>query len=566
MRNINKSDNPVFILSMPRAGSTLLSLLLGNHPDIVCPPEPWIQLSLAELIPLRYGLQVPIDEDTAAVATGEFLRGIAADPHGSSELSAALRLLFKQIDIAAVRKFGIAVYDRALAMSGKRVFVDKTPRYYHILDFLDEAYPAAKKIFLKRNPLDIAASYKSTWNISIEELVGNPATANTVDFAKGLFDLERYAQNKGSDVEVVAYEDLVSSPEETLERICKFLAIRYDPEMLRFHENSALLTFHKQSHVGDRKVLNAGRQLDTFSVGRWRSQLSDEEVARLISFLGRDIFLRLGYDHALSTSGVPQRENLEHEADERRAGVIAQLSASTQHHSTLDRWAYLVTSCGVGNNDIKAFLQSLISTLGKNGSLEDGFGQVVMGLALRYKRSEDDRRKRFDTIGELTKALVSASEERSKHLVAIDELTIALKRITSEQNEIAQQPRSQDDRAAAERAACSADLARMNRLQNAISIELQRVDAERAMYASEARELAEALRHAQPVHMAYSQNVELFNTVLEGANQENLEITRINKTLFDILERRSVRLILKILGIVVPARSHIKPISTKTEV
>jgi O-antigen biosynthesis protein len=36
----------VFLLSTPRAGSTLLAAMLGSHSRIACPPEPWLLLPL----------------------------------------------------------------------------------------------------------------------------------------------------------------------------------------------------------------------------------------------------------------------------------------------------------------------------------------------------------------------------------------------------------------------------------------------------------------------------------------------------------------------------------------
>ena len=39
----------VFLLGVPRSGTTLLATMLDRHPAITAPPEPWLMLALAEL-------------------------------------------------------------------------------------------------------------------------------------------------------------------------------------------------------------------------------------------------------------------------------------------------------------------------------------------------------------------------------------------------------------------------------------------------------------------------------------------------------------------------------------
>ena len=42
-------DNLVFLIGLPRSGTTLLSQLLNNHPEIDAPPEPWVMLAFHQL-------------------------------------------------------------------------------------------------------------------------------------------------------------------------------------------------------------------------------------------------------------------------------------------------------------------------------------------------------------------------------------------------------------------------------------------------------------------------------------------------------------------------------------
>jgi len=172
-----KGENLIFILSMPRSGSTLLS----SHPEICCPPEPWIVLAVAEYLELGNVRNVPYDRVLAEIAAIEFLLNPERKQRGV--LGKALRTIGEtsHLDaIAAARQILQAAYQLHLDVSGKSVFVDKTPRYYTVLGLIDNIFPVVKKIVLLRNPLDIFASYKTSWGIPRNIFTPEGVSAQTV--------------------------------------------------------------------------------------------------------------------------------------------------------------------------------------------------------------------------------------------------------------------------------------------------------------------------------------------------------------------------------------------------
>jgi len=381
---ISKNSDPlVFLLSMPRSGSTLLSLMLGSHPEVLCPPEPWIQLALSELTSSRDRCRLPFDEDTATIATAAFFGNIAANPDISSSLVNELHNLFSQ-DRGGVgaAHFAQSVYNLSLSAAGKRIFIDKTPRYYHVLDFIDDCYPAAKKIVLKRNPLDIALSYKTTWNVTIDEIVGQVPTANTVDFAKGLFELERYGAETNPNVLVVGYEDLVLEPETVIMRLCEFLGMEYSPQMLAYHNNASLLAAQKKSHVGDRKVLNGGRKTDTASIGRWRQGLTREEISRLVNFFGGSVFSRLGYQQTLEELKEDGIElPVEGDAERSRASALAGFATNPGMGPSLGNWAYIIASAGADSKTCGELLGLLARQANAEAPFSGNWGELTFDFA-----------------------------------------------------------------------------------------------------------------------------------------------------------------------------------------
>src|SRR6185503_8435307 len=107
-------ENLIFLLGLPRSGTTLLSAMLDRHPQVACPPEPWMMLALH--------------------ATGTTS---AHHPADAPVLWRAFREFSAHCDTtAAARAFAQSVYNARLASAGKQIFVDKTPRYYHILDYV----------------------------------------------------------------------------------------------------------------------------------------------------------------------------------------------------------------------------------------------------------------------------------------------------------------------------------------------------------------------------------------------------------------------------------------------
>jgi len=270
-------ENLVFLFSTPRSGSTLLGAMLGSHRAIACPPEPWFLLRLAATYaPATHrGWH---DDAMAAIATRKFLSPDA----------------FR----GAARAFAVSAYNEDLKHSGRRIFVDKTPRYYHILDFLGDLFPQARQLWLQRNPLAVAASFKRTWDIGVDVLTGRCVTPHTFDLVLALRCFARHFGARSPLQLEVQYERLVSDPEGELRRICAFLDVPFDESMLRYGDNVALMDAYHGSVFGDRSVLDhtaAHRN----AVDRWRQVLSPDEIEQITRALGPDIFTRMGYEGIL---------------------------------------------------------------------------------------------------------------------------------------------------------------------------------------------------------------------------------------------------------------------------
>lgn len=273
-----KGKNLVFIFSLPRSGSTLLSAVLGNHSQVYCPPEPWILLRLAEV----YGNAAEnkiYDDYVAEKAVKAFL--------SENEF------------INSARAFAQASYNSLLTRTDQQIFVDKTPRYYHILDFIDTLFPKAKKIWLKRNPLDTAASYKITWNRGIDYLIGETLDPTSFDFILGLSNLQKFFAKKSPEKLEIKYEDLVHYPEPETKKIAAFCNIEFEPSMLDLSESQKGLKIVLNSEFGDKKIKDR-QQFDCSSIDCWEKHLNPNEIKKFTGYIGRDIFINTGYEETVT--------------------------------------------------------------------------------------------------------------------------------------------------------------------------------------------------------------------------------------------------------------------------
>lgn len=267
-------DNLIFIISQPRAGSTLLQRVLAGHTEVAASSEPWLMLH--PVYGLRdEGVWTEYDADWAHHGLTEFLENYTDGP---------------QVYDDAIRAFAGQVYNNALKCAEARYFIDKTPRYVLIVDDLIRLFPRAKFIFLLRNPLSVLASVVNTQishdlttleRFTPELLTGPPA------ILAGIQQLDDQAI-------VVRYEDFVSRPEAETQRICAALGIDYQNGMVDYSGTEAVKGF-MQDRTG---IQQHSRPMED-SKESWRQLLADAQqihfAQNYLSDLGPELFEQLGY-------------------------------------------------------------------------------------------------------------------------------------------------------------------------------------------------------------------------------------------------------------------------------
>lgn len=266
----------IFIISLPRSGSTMLQHILGGHPDILALPEPWLMLHPLYAL-RRSGVTADYEAEQARCALDAFLDNMGGE----------------DVYYEAVRSMASVLYGSALQRYNKSCFLDKTPRYYNIIPELYRLFPGAKFVFLSRNPLAILSSVLKTWfKNDLNELMG---TANQQDMEMGPRLLLEGIRLLGDDAIVMRYEDLVTSPGTSVHALCSSIGLKFYPEMLDYTGN-----IHLQSRFGDQTGIHQYAGPVTDSIDKWIDNLTSKELVKFswdyLDFLGDELLGELGYE------------------------------------------------------------------------------------------------------------------------------------------------------------------------------------------------------------------------------------------------------------------------------
>ena len=244
-------DTPIFIVGMPRSGSTLVEQVLAAHAKVRATGE--------------------VDHFETAI------RRVRADSDGSLFGDRALDPDDPQIDLIR-RRYSELLFDAQPNPDGRAgvaVVTDKMLSNFRFLGLVHLAFPNAPIIHTTRNPVDTCLSCfgiqfaKLPFTYDLSELGGYYR-----EYA-ALMDHWRGALPAGRVLDV-RYEDVVSSFEGQARRILDHCGLEWSDSCLRFHEVNR--------PVRTASVAQVRQPLYTTSVGRWRP--SPETLAPLMSALG----------------------------------------------------------------------------------------------------------------------------------------------------------------------------------------------------------------------------------------------------------------------------------------
>jgi hypothetical protein len=211
------SERPVFVLGMPRSGTSLAEQILASHPAVFGAGE----ISFWDDAFGAY------DPQALSAIADEYLARTAQAPAG------ALRV------------------------------VDKMPANFLYAGLIHAVFPRARIIHLRRHPIDTCLS------IYFQNFLNAAAFCNDLEYLAHYYreyvritDHWRAVLPATAFLEV-SYEDLVADQERWTGRMLEFIELPWEPQCLEFHRAERVVITASKWQV--RQSINAA------SVGRWRN-------------------------------------------------------------------------------------------------------------------------------------------------------------------------------------------------------------------------------------------------------------------------------------------------------
>ena len=204
-----EAPDPIFVLGMPRSGSTLVEQILASHPLVEGTRE------LSDIIALAHRL------------SGRKLR---ADPSRYPEVLA-------ELDAAQLRALGEEYCERARVhrKTDRPYFIDKMPNNWAYAGFIHLILPNAKIIDTRRHPLGCGFSnFKQhfargqAFSYSLEEL-----GCYYADYVAAMTHIDAVLPGR---VHRVLHEAMVTDTEAEIRALLDHVGLPFDPACLRFWE------------------------------------------------------------------------------------------------------------------------------------------------------------------------------------------------------------------------------------------------------------------------------------------------------------------------------------------
>lgn len=192
---------PVFIVGMPRSGTTLTEQILASHPHI---------FGAGELV------QIP------------FLSKKFAGEHNEK-----LQEITPEVRIQAANEYTSYIHE--LDPTGKTFHTDKLPMNFMYLGFISSIFPNAKIIHCRRNPLDIGLScFIETFNLA------HDFSIDLEVFGHYFMNYHRIMEHWKAILPIkiydLKYEDLVTNQEVHTRELLSFIGLEWREECLHFYD------------------------------------------------------------------------------------------------------------------------------------------------------------------------------------------------------------------------------------------------------------------------------------------------------------------------------------------
>jgi tetratricopeptide (TPR) repeat protein len=252
------SAQPIFVVGMPRSGTTVTQRILTNCDGVVSIGE---SLQFGALVRTHSECSSP--RLVEAQTVDRHWRGLPLDIIGEA----------------------YSAYGMAMARSAQR-FVDKLPLNLLYAALIVRALPNARIICLRRHPLDtVLGNYRQLLGTQSPTYAYGCSLKATATFvAESMKLAEKLARHHPQQFHLVDYEELATNPAAAGREIVKFCGLQWNDDVVKIENNT--------SPVGTASAVQVQAPIHTRYVGRWR---------KYKDYLGEAIAVLNSYDISSDT-------------------------------------------------------------------------------------------------------------------------------------------------------------------------------------------------------------------------------------------------------------------------
>ena len=273
----NEQNPPVFILGVQRSGTTLLRLILNSHPNIAIPEE---AAFLRPIMKKKY-----ICDEIPWTDLKRIYNYLKDSPHYALWNYDSSKFLnwFKKQSSISLREFIINLFMSYAESEGKIRWGDKTPSLFRKVDLLYQLFPEAKFIHIVRDGRDVFDSRRRMDS----NKDNSPVMA--IEWCYKIHKIETFFESlPPSNKYTLRYEDLLINPEETLEKLCEFMQIEYEPQMIDFYKKS-------KYYIGSHHSKLIFRPITSENLQKWKINLSGQEI-KVFDLIAKRYLKKYGYE------------------------------------------------------------------------------------------------------------------------------------------------------------------------------------------------------------------------------------------------------------------------------
>ncbi len=220
---------PIFIVGMPRSGTTLVEQILASYGQVETTDE----------LPYMERIALELEMNGGYVANVKNLSAEKAEVYAQQYLAQAGNYLSK----------------------APQYFIDKNPNNFLHIALIKRLFPNAKIINVIRDPLDNALSvFKQHFSNGHDYSYSLPGI---VFYWQGYLSLMFHWQKLfANDIYHLSYESLVESPEQQVQQLVEYCGLNFDKQCLSFYKSERVVLTPSVSQVK--------QPINNKSVGSWQ--------------------------------------------------------------------------------------------------------------------------------------------------------------------------------------------------------------------------------------------------------------------------------------------------------